>query len=166
MRVFLLADLPDGPGQAFNEFQKLDKMYLQEGWQARTKGEILLFLGKKEQALKTIRAVRSPHAMSQDWAQFYEAMRQFDSREISEDAYLAKAGSSRWKQFHVHYQTALFRLADGDRTAARDHFQTAVDTRAVWIYPWVWSKMFLRRLQDDPKWPPWIALKGDAPKPP
>jgi serine/threonine protein kinase len=157
MRVFLLAEQPDGPRQALAEYQKLEAAYPQEGWQMRTKGEILLFLGKKEQALASLRAVRSPLALSRDWTEFYEATRQFDRGQLSEDAYLAKAGMSRWKQFHVHYQIGLFRLAEGDRAAAADRFRRAVGTRALWIYPWAWSKMFLGRLEKDPKWPPWIA---------
>jgi serine/threonine protein kinase len=163
MRVFLLAELPDGPRRALEQYHKLDT---QEGWRMWTKSEILLFLGKKEQALRSLRAVRSPVALSQEWTEFYEAMRRFDRGEISEDAYLARAGTSRWKQFHVHYQIGLLRLAEGDRSAARDRFQKAVDTRAIWIYPWAWSKMFLGRLQNDPKWPPWIPMKENPPKPP
>src|SRR6516225_4180536 len=109
----------------------------------RTKGELLLFLGKKKEARESLRTVRSPLALSPDWAEFWEAMRQHDRRQLSDEAYLDKAGTSRWKQFHAHYQIGLFRLAEGDRVGARDHFQKAVATRAVWIYPWAWNQMFL-----------------------
>ena len=156
MRVFLRAEL-DGPRQAFDEYEKLE-MYPQEGWQMRTKSELLLFLGREEQARASLRTVRSPFVLSQDWREFWEAMRQFDRRQLSDDAYLAKAGRSRWKQFHVHYQNGLFRLAEGDRAGARDHFQKAVGTRALWIYPWAWNKMLLSRLEGDDKWPPWIPM--------
>jgi serine/threonine protein kinase len=159
LRLFLLAELPDGPRQALEEYQKLEMAYPEAGWPMRTKNEVLLFLGRKEQALASLRSVRSPLAVSQDWRDFYEAMRQFVSRHLSDDAYLAKAGTSRWKQFHAHYQIGLFRLAEGDRAGAQDHFQKAVGTRAVWIYPWAWCKMFLSRLQNDSKWPPWIPAK-------
>jgi tetratricopeptide (TPR) repeat protein len=166
MRIFLLAELPEGRSRALDESKKLAKAYPQEGWQMRTKGELFLFLGEKEQALASFRTVRSPLTLSQDWTEFYEAMRQFERGQLSEDAYLAKAGASRWKQFHVHYQIGLFRLADGDRSAAREHFQRAVGTRAVWIYPWAWSKMFLSRMEKDDKWPLWIPGKESRPKPP
>ena len=164
MRLFLLAELPDGPRRALAEYQKFEIAYPQEGWQMRTKSEVLLFLGRKEQALATLRTVRSPFCISPDWREFYEAMRQFDRGELSADAYLAKAGASRWKQFHAHYQIGLFRLADGDRRGARYHFQKAVETRARWIYPWAWCRMFLSRLDNDPKWPPWIPMKENPPK--
>jgi serine/threonine protein kinase len=164
MRLFTLAELPDGPRLALAEYQKFEIAYPQEGWQARAKSEVLLFLGRNEQALATLRTARAPFAVSPDWRRFYDAMRQFDCGELSADAYLAKAGASRWKQFHVHYQIGLFRLADGDRAGARDHFQRAVDTRAFWIYPWTWSRMFLSRLENDPKWPPWIPVTESPPK--
>src|SRR5262249_1787445 len=151
--------------RALDEYQKFELAYQQEGWQMRARSEVLLFLGRREQALASLRTVRSPLALSQDWREFYEAMRQFDRGQLSEDAYLAKAGTSRWKQFHVHYQIGLFRLAEGDRAGARDHFQKAVGTRAVWIYPWAWSQMFLNRLKNDPKWPLWIPVKEDRSKP-
>src|SRR5262249_16832458 len=97
MRVFLLAELSDGPRQALDQYQKLETAYQQEGWRMWTNCEILLFLGKKEQALTKLRAVRSPVALSREWTDFYETMRRFDLGQISEDAYLAKAGTSRWK---------------------------------------------------------------------
>ena len=59
----------------------------------------------------------------------------------------------------------LDRFAKGDRTGAIDHFQKAVGTRAVWIYPWAWSQMFFSRLDKSPNWPPWISVKEDRPKP-
>ena len=166
MRIFLLAELPDGPRQALHDYEKLEMAYRQEGWQMRTNSELLLFLGHEEQALASLRTVRSPFAVSQDWREFYEAMRQFECRQLSEDEYLARAGTSRWKLFHVHYQIGLFRLAQGDRPGARDHFQKAVGTRAVWIYPWAWCKMFLSRLENDRKWPPWIKVKESQTKQP
>jgi serine/threonine protein kinase len=155
-RVFLLAELPDGPRRALDAYQKLATAYPQGGFQARAKCEVLLFLGRKDLALANLAAIRSPFTFSQDWRELYEAMRQFDSGEISEEAYLAKAGASRWKQFHAHYQIGLLRLAEGDRAGARRHFRKAVATRAFWIYPWTWSKMFLSRLDNNRTWPPWI----------
>jgi serine/threonine protein kinase len=159
MRLFLLAELPDGLRQALNDCQKFANAYRQGGWQMRTRSEILLFLGRKEEALGRLATVRSPFAISEEWKTFYEAMRQFDRGQLSADDYLSKAGLSRWKQFHAHYQIGLFQLAEGNRAGARHHFQEAVRTRAVWIYPWAWSKMFLSRLETDPAWPPWIPAK-------
>jgi serine/threonine protein kinase len=161
MRVFLSAELPGGPHLALQEGQKFattsappDNILLM-----RTTGEVLLFLGKKKDARAILRRVPTPFAFSQDWREFYAARRQFDGGELSEEAYLANAGASRWKQFRAHYEMGLFRLAEGDRRGAQDHFQKAVGTRAFWDYPWAWSLMFLERMKNDSTWPPWLPIK-------
>jgi serine/threonine protein kinase len=159
MRVFLMAELPNGPRLALDEYQRFARRYPQEGLPMRTTGEALLFLGRKEEALAILRRVPPPFAFSQEWRSFYEARRQFERGQLSETAYVAKAGVSRWKRLHAHYELGLFRLAEGDRVGARDHFQKAVGTGAVWIDPWAWSRMFLSRLENDRKWPPWIPVK-------
>jgi predicted Zn-dependent protease len=165
MRAFHLAELPNGPRLAFEAFQKFVSMHPQEDMMTWGTIQVLLFLGRKEQAQAILRRNRPPFVVSQDWREFYEARRQFECGELSEESYLAKAGASRWKQFHVHYELGLFRLAEGDRAGARGHFQKAVATRAVWAYDWAWSRMFLQRLEKAPTWPPWIPVKKNEKKP-
>jgi tetratricopeptide (TPR) repeat protein len=158
-RAFVLAELPDGPRLALEECNQLAIKYPQDGWELLFRSDALLLLGRKEQALATRQRFRAPLALSQDWKEFYEAMRGFGCGELSEDTYLAKAGASRWKQCLAHYGTGLSRLAEADRSGARKHFQEAVGTRATWSYYWGFSCMFLSRLDSDPKWPPWIPVK-------
>jgi serine/threonine protein kinase len=159
MRIFLVAELPDGPHRALAEQQKLRTAYPQEVLSMRTSGEALLFLGKKQEAMAILQSARAPFALSPEWRDFYEARRHYDCGECSEDAYLATAGGSRCKQLLAHYELGLFRLAEGDRAGARRHFQEAVATGALWDYPWVWSKMFFAQLENHPAWPPWIPAK-------
>jgi tetratricopeptide (TPR) repeat protein len=165
MRVFLLAELPDRPRPTTEEYLTFARTYSPTGLSARAKGVALLLLGRKQQAMEELRGAPAMFALSQDWKAFYKAMRQYDCGELSDDALLASAGSSRLKKCTANYEIGLFRLAEGDRAAARDHFQKAARTRALWMYIWDWSQMFLDRLQDDPKWPPWIPVKGDPQKP-
>jgi tetratricopeptide (TPR) repeat protein len=157
-RGFLLVELPDGHRRALDECAELARKYPQEFWDARLRGNLLMFLGRKEQALSTLRRFRPPFALSQDWKEFYEAMRQFGCGELSEEGYLAKAGPSRWRQCLAHFEIGLFRLADGNRASAGDHFSKVVKTRA-WEIQWYWSLMFHNRLQNDPNWPPWLPAK-------
>jgi tetratricopeptide (TPR) repeat protein len=167
LRVFLLAELPDRPHPALEEYQKFARLYSPTGLPARAKGEVLLFLGRKEHALEEFRRARPQFALSEQWRRFYEAVHQFDCGELSEDALLARAGASRLKQCVAEYQAGLFRLAEGDRAGARDHFQKAVATRAVWMdHSLRSSEMFLGRLEKNPTWPPWIPVKEGPPKPP
>jgi hypothetical protein len=160
LRLFLLAELPDGPLQALAEYQRFAKTYTKEGmWPIRTKVDVLLFLGRKKDAQALLRTVRSPTVFSQHRTLFWNAMRQFAANQLSDKACLEKAGTSRFQQCIAHYQIGIFRLAEGDRKDAKDHFQKAVDTRAIWIVDWAWSKMFLSRLKNDDTWPRWIQAK-------
>ncbi len=158
-RGFVLAELPDGPQRALDECAKLAQKYQQPVWELRYRSYLWLFLGRKEQARASLRGFRLPFAQSQDWKEFFVAMRQFGREEISEDRYLAEAGGSRWKQGIAHFEVGLSRLAAGDRAGARDHFAKAVHTRTIWLFQWTWSLMFLNRLENDPKWPSWIPVK-------
>jgi tetratricopeptide (TPR) repeat protein len=153
-RAFLLAELPDGSRLAFDEYEKLTKKYPEKGLELRFRCDLLLLLGRKEQAQVSCRGFRVP-ALTQDWREFNEAWRQFGCGELSEEMYLAKAGASRWKQVLVHYEAGLFRLAVGDRRGARDHFQKAVATRTFPGFQYPWCQMFLSRLEKDSTWPPW-----------
>jgi hypothetical protein len=158
-RAFILAELPDGPRRALDECDRLARKYPRAVWELRYRGYLWLFLGRKEQARATLQGFRRPFAESQDWKDFFEAMRQFGRGEVSEDEYLERAKGSRWQQGFAHFEVGLSRLADGDRAGAREHFDKAVRTRTIWEFQWTWSQMLLHRLESDPTWPPWIAAK-------
>jgi tetratricopeptide (TPR) repeat protein len=157
-RAFLLAELPDGSRLAFDEYEKLTKKYPEQGMGLQYRRDLLLLLGRKEQAQVCFRTFRVP-ALSQGWREFNEARRQFGCGELSEEMYLAKAGASRWKKVIVHYEAGLFRLVVGDRVGACDQFQKAVATRTFPCIQHPYSQMFLSRLEKDPTWPPWIPVK-------
>jgi hypothetical protein len=166
LRLFLLAELPDGPRQALDGCEKFDKAYPKEGgWAIRVRSDVLLLLGRKKEALKVLRIMPSPYVFSQDRKLFFGGFRQMANDQLSEKDWLAMAGTSGFKRCIAHWQLGLFRLAEGDRKAAKDHFQKAVNTRAIWIVDWAWSKMLLSRLQNDDKWPRWITVKQEEGKP-
>jgi hypothetical protein len=62
-------------------------------------------------------------------------------------------------QCEAHFLIALHDLADRDRAAARSHFRKCADTRAFIYWDWIWARAFLKRMDEDPTWPPWIPLK-------
>jgi serine/threonine protein kinase len=158
-RGFVLAESPGGPRRALEESDKLARTYARETWELRYRAYLLLFLGRKGQALATLRRFRPPFVLSEDWREFFEAMRRFGCGELTEDEYLARAGGSRFMRGFAHFEVGLFRLADGDRAGARQHFAEAVRTHAVWEFQWAWARMFLHRLESDPNWPPWVPAK-------
>jgi tetratricopeptide (TPR) repeat protein len=158
-RGFVLAELPDGPRRALDVCDQLAGRYPREVWELRYRDYLLLFLGRKEQARESLRRFRLPFAQDPDWKAFFEAMRQFGCGELSDEAYLARAGGSRWMQGFAHFEIGLSRLADGDRAGAREHFAKGVRTRTTWEFQWTWSLMLLHRLENDPTWPPWLPGK-------
>jgi tetratricopeptide (TPR) repeat protein len=159
MRVFVLAELAHEPHPGREAYQKFARTYSPEGLPLRARGVVLLYLGRREEALKEFRKVRPEFALSQGWSGFYDAVHRFECSELSEDSLLVQAGASRLKQCDAHYEIGLFQLTSGDRAGALDHFQKAVGTRALWMYSWTWSRMLLGRLEKDPKWPPWIPVE-------
>jgi serine/threonine protein kinase len=163
-RCFVLAELPKGPQRAFEAYEEMARKYPHEVAELAQPGYVLLLLGRKEHAQESYKGFRGRFVSSPLWKDFYEAMGQFSRGEISEDAYLAKAGRSRWQQCLAHMAIGLCRLADGDRSAARDHFSRAIQTRAIWLFEWNWCEMLLSRLEQDPHWPSWIPLKKETPK--
>jgi hypothetical protein len=56
---------------------------------------------------------------------------------------------------------AATELARGDRPAALEHFQAALQTYDWEDYSYL-AKVFIRRMETDPAWPPWIAAKPDT----
>jgi hypothetical protein len=78
---------------------------------------------------------------------------------LSADAFLQAAGHSRTKVSDAHLMIGLWRIAEGDRAAARDHFQKCVGTRVINSWEWPWVRAFLARMEKDHAWPEWIALK-------
>ena len=158
-RCFVLAELPDGPRRAFEAYEQLAQKYPQEVEDYPAPSYALLLLGRKQQAQANLRRFRLPFAVSEEWREFHLAMRQYGGGDLSEDAFLAKAAGSRWQQCYAHFLIGLVRLADGDRTAAKEHFARAERTRAIWEFEWCWSLMFLDRLEKDSNWPPWIGAK-------
>jgi hypothetical protein len=82
----------------------------------------------------------------------------------AEDVLRAEAGS-RWDQCETHFYVALERLAQGYRAGARDHFQKALATGVFVFGEYQWSRLFLKRMDQDPTWPTWIPLKEPATQP-
>jgi serine/threonine protein kinase len=156
LRCFILADLPDGPTRASEEFFKAweHKASLFDALEFQN---ALRFLGRRSEAVALSRELQlqasSLLPVRNNW---YRHLLDYDSDRLSEDALLELASASRWNQLEAHFHIGLSRLADGDRTGAGDHFRAAVATKVFQYYPYDWSRAFLSRMEQDPKWPPWI----------
>jgi tetratricopeptide (TPR) repeat protein len=80
----------------------------------------------------------------------------YNASEISADDLVRGAKGSRWDECRAHFCVAMTKLAEGDRTWARKHFDMAVKTRAFLESTYDMSWVFQARLAKDPTWPPWI----------
>jgi hypothetical protein len=79
----------------------------------------------------------------------------YNAGELSADELLQGAGRSQWDQCLAHFFIAMTKLGEGDRNAAREHFDKAIKTRAFGWGEYDLSWVFRDRLED-PNWPPWI----------
>jgi tetratricopeptide (TPR) repeat protein len=152
-RFFVLAELPDGARRVREGLDRFASKY------SRTPSAPLLLLGDKSEAQEAIRRTPPPRAISKPITDARIALRRFSDGEISESAYLASVAGDRRLECTAHFYIGLFRLAEGNRFAAKDHFAKAVQTHVIGSFNYNYSLMFLTRLRTDPTWPPWIPVK-------
>jgi tetratricopeptide (TPR) repeat protein len=153
LRHFVMAELPNGVRRVHEELDGVARNY----WGAR--GAALLLLGDKSEAQEVIRGAPPPLALSKPITDANIALRRFSNGEISESEYLASVAGDRRLKCTAHFYVGLFLLAEGNRSAAKDHFAKAVETHVIPSYYHSYSLMFLTRLRTDPNWPPWIPVK-------
>jgi hypothetical protein len=156
--LLVLAELK-GPGPALAFHQETMKRRLVAMYRVHSTA-LLLLLGRKQLArdmsrqtrqrgLHFLAGIKSPYPRVLDYL----------AGDLSERALLEADTTSRWHVCLAHYVIGLARLADGNRRAARHHFQKAVQARAVWMVAYDFSRVFLSRLEKDDAWPPWIAAE-------
>jgi tetratricopeptide (TPR) repeat protein len=161
-RAFVQAELQGRPS-LLEEYDSLTHKYPRDDLELQYTNHVVLLAGRKDVAEANYKRWHPPLASSPDWKGFYEATGRFGSGELSEDAYLTKVGTSRHWQCIANYEAGLFRLAEGDRALARDHFEKAVRTHANYWPQWAWSQMFLSRMKKAPDWPKWITKNQPNP---
>ncbi|MDA1274828.1 MAG: hypothetical protein O2960_12385 [Verrucomicrobia bacterium] len=83
----------------------------------------------------------------------------FVSDRISEADLISGMGASKWNQCEGNFYAGLRRLSVGDRDQAKNHFLKCVETQVFGFYEYLWGRVFLTRMEEDPNWPPWIPVK-------
>jgi Tfp pilus assembly protein PilF len=128
-------------------------------WQLVTNQMALLLLGQHEESRKTCKGYLDQRITSPIKNAELQRALEYLSGSLSAEAYLKAAGESRVDETNVHYFVGLTHLAHGDRKAAREHFRKAVQTGGFEYdhYELCWA--FLGRMEQDPRWPPWIPIK-------
>jgi hypothetical protein len=154
-RGLILAELPDGPARARAEFEEITAS--SRSWPLAPPA-ILLFLGQPQEARHAWLDVPKeaiPVWYDGWWLQFWD----YTCGRITTDQLLQTAAKDRGKLSVAHFVIGLWRLSEGDRTAAREHFHECVATRAFANWEWPWVRAFLKRMDADPLWPRWIPQK-------
>jgi lipoprotein NlpI len=159
MRACVLAEMPGGPQRALKAYQRTAARY-PDGFTRLFSQSVLRLLGRKADAAAASLECRKQASKetARAWPLWWQRMLDYNCGSVSADELLV-ACQDRFAQCVAHYFIALTKLAEGDRPGARAHFRKAIATR---YYPSVYyalSRTFLLRLEQDPRWPPWIPVK-------
>lgn len=150
---FTLANMKDGPARALAQFREAWKIHKGRRDRITTLGPNILFLlGRREEAVGHYRHLLD----TTEGVPWYNSAYEFWAERRTAEKLLEEAGQSRWMQCEAHYYIGIKRLSEGDRAAAREHFQKSVDARVLWYLEYEWSRALLGQMQD-PAWPPWIS---------
>jgi serine/threonine protein kinase len=156
-RGLILPELADGLARARGAFEEI-KADPRGSWQV-VPPLILLLLGKPEEARQAWLQVRREEVLPWDQGWSFTLL-DYNCGRIMTEQLLQTGGDNRVKLSDVHFMIAMWRLADGDRTEAQEHFRKCVATRVFCSWHWPWARAFLSRMQKDPAWPPWIPKRG------
>jgi tetratricopeptide (TPR) repeat protein len=162
IRPFILTELPDGPSRALQAYRENCELFIR-GYNAIFNQATLLLLGRREEAMANCRELHNhPERLTDLNREHYLRILDYCGGGISEEELLKAEAGSRWNQCETYFYVALDRLAQGDRAGAREHFQKAVATRVLFFVEYEFSRLFLKRMDQDPNWPRWIPLKEPA----
>ncbi len=160
-RLFVLAELPDGPKRAHQAHQQLVERY-KDGSSRLVGQAVLRLLGRqrKEEAIRLCKSYRQqPRFFRFGWGQFQDQLLAYTAGELSADELCRVTAPSRRHLCYAHFFIGMDRLADGNRLAAREQFRQAVATGAYFLFVYDVSRVLLDRLKSDQSWPPWIPVQ-------
>jgi len=160
VRALLLAELPDAPTHLEQAFQEYTNRY-QTGstWAPLFP---LLRGALAESRAESLELVQQTNRLPRLRREFYLRLVQYQAGVLPEPAFLSSLGASHWNQLEGHFFIAMTHLAEGDRAGAREHLRLAIASHAQGFALYDWSPAFLKRLEADPHWPPWIPNKEEA----
>ncbi len=96
---------------------------------------------------------------------FYETVDRYVCGEASAEELLASAQSSstrRRHRIHAHFVLGMERLSRNDGQGAVKHFEEIERAGSYLFLSRPWAAVLLKRLRDDPTWPPWIPVTDPA----
>jgi len=156
LRVWLLWEHPDRHDQADAALREIAAREA-TGLELLFRPCLRLLLGDSDEAFAESRTFQDrPSAVPKFRSQFYRELLTYNCGLATEQALLDAAGQSNWDRSEAHFFIALHHLADGNRDAARQHFESCLARRCYGTQAWDWSAVALARLKAKPTWPEWI----------
>jgi hypothetical protein len=159
--AFVVAELPDGQRRAR---QICDAM---SGEPAELvivlRCGILHYLGEKDKACNLVRQFKPkfeyyPPNLMKLYQYQLDYLRQPD--EAAAKKWLATVLPLPRLQGYIYPFIGLTRLGEGDRAAARRHFEAGQKVRDPYYPTCMMNSAILARMNRDPNWPPWIPVKS------
>jgi serine/threonine protein kinase len=158
-RAIFVAELPDnGLARARKICQELAEERAVAG--LFTKPLLLFFLGERAAAFHVL-GQSKPERGPKDGNTLYDKVVAYwgHPSAATEKALLDLASRSKATLLHSHFHIGMRLLADGDRVAARRHFQACLALQYPLFTGSLESRALLARMDKDPAWPPWIPPK-------
>ncbi|UCG34049.1 MAG: hypothetical protein JSU68_05315, partial [Phycisphaerales bacterium] len=122
--------------------------------------EVYCLLGRANEAERASRERIREYGPPPAHSPFDAALGQYRLGELTEDALLA-ATTIRAERLDARYYIGLRSLAKGDRGAAMEQFSANARSGTL-TAQFSKSETLLRRLQQDPSWPPWIPVREES----
>ncbi len=158
-RALLLLETPSGRVRAETICRDLMERDLQNDMMS-TPPKFLFLLGKPDAARETARNYLASIQVSKYW-EFPRDVLRYLGGLIHENELLEAAGDSARDRGLAHHFIGIRRLAAGDRSGAREHFEKSAATT---VFHWGSvhrSKVWAARMKRDPEWPNWLPVRDD-----
>ncbi len=162
LRPFILVDLPDGPSRALKAHRENCELFT-TGYHVIFNQAALLLLGRRSEAMDASAKLRKqPERLTGLSREHFLRILDYCRGGLPEEEFLQAETGSRWNQCEAHFYVALDRLAQEDRAGAHEHLQKAIATGVFGSMEYQWSRLFLKRMEQDPNWPSWIGARDPA----
>jgi hypothetical protein len=159
-RVFVLAELDKGVPRARAAVEQAMTHPDDSRYAFFCAPHAFYFLGMPQKAAQASLTIHQRPAGIYVWQKdWYRKHLDFNCGRISADDLLKAAAGVPPPLCEAHFLIGLRCLSEGDRTGAREHFQKCCDTRVFIYWDYMWARAFLKRLEEDSEWPPWIPMK-------
>jgi hypothetical protein len=156
LRVMAVTELPDGPAQAAKLHEEIAGRDLGD-WDLFNSQLILRFLGRNEDAVMVSKKfLTQPEKFPPIGREPFRRALEYCAGERNAEELIASMGGLRGDLVNAYLCIGLTALGEGNLAYAREYLELCEGTHHFERVPYDVAQMVLSRMNDDPKWPPWI----------